>query len=101
MAVEAEIGLLKQPQLHRLMGPVLNRILIRTIDHLALEFVLRLWWLLCPVNLLDQMALRTGHPIQRGVTGLRLIDKELDLIRKFAHMRRMAAKAQSLILSGR
>ena len=99
MAIEAEIRLLKQPQLHRLMRPILNSILIGAIDRLALEFVLRLWRLCCPINLLDQMALRAGHPIQRRVTGLGLIDKELDLIREFAHVRRMTAKALGFVFS--
>src|SRR6185503_5771206 len=47
------------------------------------------------------MALRAGHSIQRWVTGLGLIDKELDLIGKFTHVRRMAAKAHCLIFSRR
>ena len=101
MAIEAEIGFLKQPQLHRLMRPILNRILIRAIDRLTLEFVLRLWRLFCPINLLDQMALRAGHSIQRGISGFSLIDKELDLTREFAHVRRMAPKTLGFIFSCR
>ena len=101
MAIEAEIGFLKQPQLHRLMRPILNRILIRAIDRLTLEFVLRLWRLFCPINLLDQMALRAGHSIQRWVTGLGLIDKELDVFGEFSYVRRMAAKTLGLVFSCR
>ena len=93
MAIEAEVGLLKQPQLHRLVRTVLDRILIGAIDRPVLEFVLGLRRLFRPINLLDQVALRAGHPIQRRVTGLGLIDKELGLIWEFAHVRRMAAKA--------
>ena len=99
MAIEAEIGLLKQPQLHRLMRPILNRVLIWAIDRLALEFVLGLWRLFCPVNLLDQMALRAGHPFQRRVTGLGLIDKELDVFGEFSYVRCMAAKTLGFIFS--
>ena len=83
------------------MRPILNSILIGAIDRLALEFVLGLWRLFCPVNLLDQMALRAGHPIQRRVTGLGLIDKNLDVFGEFSYVRRMAAKTLGFIFSCR
>src|SRR5262245_10079427 len=47
------------------------------------------------------MTLRAGHSIQRWVPGLGLIDKELDLSGKFAHVGRMTTKAHGLILPRR
>src|SRR6185295_15045635 len=51
------------------MRTVLNRVLIGTIERLALEFVLGLRQLFRPIDLLYHMALRAGHPIQRRVVG--------------------------------
>jgi len=57
--------------------------------------------LFCPIDLLDQMALCAGHSIQRRISGLGLIDKEVDVIGEFAHMRRMATKALGFVFSCR
>src|SRR6185295_1324039 len=79
------------------MRTVLNRVLIGTIERLALEFVLGLRQLFRPIDLLDHMALRAGHPIQRRVAGFGLIDEELGLIGEFPHVRGMTAKALGFV----
>ena len=74
MAIEAEVGLLKQPQLHRLVSEVLHKILIGTIERLAPEFVLGLRRLFRPIDLLDQVTLRTGNRLNRFIRLNRLRD---------------------------
>ena len=77
MAVQAQIGLLKQAQFHRLVREILNEILVWPIQRLSTGFILRLRGMFGPIYLLDQMALAAGNSIQGWIACFRLINKEL------------------------
>ena len=70
MAIQAEVGLLKEAQLHRLMREVLRKILVRPIERLATEVVLRFRRLFRPVHLLDKWHCAQATPSSDGSPAL-------------------------------
>ncbi len=75
MTVQAEIRLLEQTRFHRLMGQILYKVFVGSVECFSADLILRLGRMLRAIHVLDQMALAAGHAVQRGIAPFGLIHK--------------------------